>query len=122
MQTKGKDHEKKSEKICFFLPNALDKRFSSAILIALTGKTGNNASPEIKTGKGTKMEKEITTIEQVKEAGYKLHKSAWHRGYVSRRCREGIVTPYKGRYGVGYAHHEPSWKSTTYHHISYYVK
>ena len=37
---------KKSEKICFFLPNALDKRFSSAILLVLTGKTGNAASPE----------------------------------------------------------------------------
>ena len=48
---------KKSEKICFFLPNALDKRFSSAILVVLTGKTGNNARPESRKEKGTKIKK-----------------------------------------------------------------
>ena len=68
------------------------------------------------------MEKQLKTISDVKEAGYKFYKSAWHRGYVSRKCLEGIITPYKGRYGVGYAHHEPSWQSTMYHHVSYYVK
>jgi hypothetical protein len=39
------------------LRNALDKRFSGAILLVLTGKTGNAASPESKTEKGKKMKK-----------------------------------------------------------------
>ena len=60
-------------------------------------------------------------LEQEVNAGrlHELHTS-WTRGYVSRKGR-GIVRPYNGRYGVGYVLLTPSWQSTTYCHITYYV-
>lgn len=62
---------------------------------------------------------------QVNEYGidmkkYRYSHMAWAQGYMSRR--EGfVVEEYKGRYGKGYKVHTPSWESTQYHHIEYYV-
>ena len=48
------------------------------------------------------------------------HHTAWTRGYVSRKC-DGIAHEYHGRYGDGWTIISPSWKSTTYCHIEYYI-
>ena len=48
------------------------------------------------------------------------HKS-WTRGYMSRTCPQGVVESYRGRFGEGFVHYEPSWKSTTYHYVTYYI-
>ena len=47
--------------------------------------------------------------------------TSWARGYVSRKI-DSTAEPYKGRYGEGYKVHYPSWSSTQYHRVSYYVK
>ena len=48
------------------------------------------------------------------------HHTSWHRGYISRRS-EGYVETYEGRFGRGYTWHQPSWKSTQYHRVTYYI-
>lgn len=65
------------------------------------------------------------TREQLKskvESGelYELH-TAWTRRYVSRKG-SGVIEQYRGKYGEGYALYTPSWQSTTYCHVTYYVK
>jgi hypothetical protein len=47
-EEKNKKKLKKVKKYAFFLQYALDKPLSRAILLVLTGQTGNNASPESK--------------------------------------------------------------------------
>jgi len=42
------------------------------------------------------------------------------RGYVSRKG-PGSVAPYKGRFGSGYVHLAPCWKSSRYYFRSYYL-
>lgn len=63
-----------------------------------------------------------TELETMVEAGKlrELHTS-WTRGYVSRKS-DGKVFEYKGRFGEGYALLTPSWESTSYCHITYFVK
>ena len=46
--------------------------------------------------------------------------SAWYRGYVSRKIY-GIVRPYDGRFGRGFTVLTPSFKSSIYCRITYYV-
>lgn len=62
------------------------------------------------------------TIDDIKTQGYKLHHWAWTRGYITRRNKDGYIEPYKGKFGEGYIHHTPSWDSTQYHYVEYYVK
>lgn len=50
----------------------------------------------------------------------KLHTS-WKRGYVSRKS-SGYVSPYKGRFGEGYILETPSWRSSEYCYVTYFVK
>lgn len=61
----------------------------------------------------------LPTITEI-ETTYRLHHTAWARGYVSRKS-EGVVEKYKGIYGEGYIIRRPSWQSSTYCHIEYYV-
>lgn len=62
------------------------------------------------------------TFTQILESEiYKLHHTAWARGYVSRKT-DSIVLPYKGRYGEGYKVLQPSFTSTQYCYVTYYVK
>ena len=61
----------------------------------------------------------IENKELLKDLHYKT--KSWCRGYISRK--EGAyLCEYSGRYGEGYVMHIPSWHSTTYHHVIYYVK
>jgi hypothetical protein len=62
----------------------------------------------------------IPTIEEIKATCIEHH-TAWMRGYVSRKKPEGIIEPYKGRFGEGYTVKTPSWQSTAYCHITYYI-
>jgi len=46
--------------------------------------------------------------------------TSWRRGYVSRRS-EGIVKPYNGKFGQGWTVETPSWETTQYHHVTYFL-
>jgi len=50
----------------------------------------------------------------------RLHTS-WHQGYVSRKS-DGVAIPYTGKFGTGYALLTPSFNSTRYCYITYFVK
>lgn len=54
----------------------------------------------------------------------KLHHAAWAWGYISRKIsgEEIIAEPYKGRFGEGYKAHVPSFTSTRFHIILYYIE
>lgn len=57
----------------------------------------------------------------VAEGKLKRHHSAYFQGYVSRKI-DGIVEPYNGRFGKGYALRESNWSSTRYSWITYFVE
>lgn len=64
---------------------------------------------------------ENNTIEQaMKKAGAKKLHTSLARGYISRKTN-GLLKPYKGRFGEGFIHEEPNWKSTSYYYVTYYV-
>ena len=71
----------------------------------------------------TKKINELTVkqIEKLNEQGILKHShTSWRRGYVSR-CFDGNAFPYDGRFGRGYVIHRPSWQSTQYSLIEYYL-
>ena len=53
---------------------------------------------------------------------YYKHHSAWCLGYVSRKIDETKPQLYKGRFGTGYVTYSPSWRSSRYCHINYYIQ
>ena len=53
---------------------------------------------------------------------YYFHHIAYARGYMSRKATEHYLTPYSGKYGVGYVSHGATWTSTRYHDIYYYIR
>lgn len=59
--------------------------------------------------------------ELTNNTNYSFHHTSWARGYVSRRGGAWIEE-YSGRFGNGYKLHHPSWQSTTYHHVTYYIE
>lgn len=60
------------------------------------------------------------TISDIKANCKELHTSRARR-YVSRRNHDGIAEEYKGRFGRGYKIYTPSWDSTTYCFVTYYI-
>ena len=60
-------------------------------------------------------------LDSLKTQGYTRLHDAYSGGYVKRTI-EGIIQPYKGRYGEGYTLHTPAWNTTKYHIVTYYVK
>lgn len=57
------------------------------------------------------------------EGRIKYHHRAWRRGYVSRKSNAlTTVERYEGKFGRGYIVHTPSWSSTLYHHVEYYIE
>lgn len=54
---------------------------------------------------------------------YYLHHTAYYKGYVSRKADYDHlpVTPYRGRFGIGYTVDLPSYESTQYCRRQYYV-
>lgn len=68
------------------------------------------------------MEKSIKEqVAELYKRGYTSGHHAWARGYISRKS-DGYLEEYSGRYGEGYILHEPSWGSTIYHEITYFIK
>lgn len=49
------------------------------------------------------------------------HHTSWCRGYITRTHPEGYIETYEGRFGRGYKWFKPSWQSTQYHHVTYYI-
>lgn len=65
-------------------------------------------------------DKEATRLEA---KGYVYHHSAWAMGYISRKNPEaGMMEPYYGRFGYGWKLYKPSYRSTRYHEVSYFLK
>lgn len=64
----------------------------------------------------------MTPSELVTNDDYYHHHTAWTRGYISRKNKNGIAVPYKGRFGEGYKVLKPSWDSTRFCHCLYYIK
>ena len=62
----------------------------------------------------------MMTVNEIIRAGYSEHHTAWARRYVSRKG-DGEVESYSGRFGTGYKVYTPSWDSTTYCRVTYYV-
>ena len=53
-----------------------------------------------------------------------FHHDAWSRGYISRRTARDesySVHSYSGRFGSGFVVYKPSFKSTSYHIVEYYI-
>lgn len=61
---------------------------------------------------------------KVRNGELKYHHTVKALGYVSRRTlrEEYKIESYAGRFGKGYKIHTPSFDSTRYHDISYYVE
>ncbi len=60
-------------------------------------------------------------VKDIEAKGYKLHHTAWTMGYVSRKS-DVVSKSYNGRFGNGYTIERPSWDSTRYHLVDYFVK
>jgi hypothetical protein len=65
--------------------------------------------------------KEMTLKKLQKSKKYRRRHTSWTKGYVSRKS-EPVVYPYSGRFGEGYVVYSPSWRSTQYHYITYYIE
>lgn len=62
----------------------------------------------------------MTVNELRANPAYKYHHTAARRGYVSRRSN-GVVMPYRGRYGTGYILLTPRWDTSSYVWCNYYL-
>lgn len=54
--------------------------------------------------------------------GLKLHHTSWIRGYVSRVGNTALTADYNGRFGKGMVVITPSFSSTSYCTIAYFVE
>ena len=61
---------------------------------------------------------------RVSEGALSFSHDAWHRGYISRKTARDesySVYSYSGRFGSGFVVYKPSFKSTSYHIVEYYI-
>lgn len=63
----------------------------------------------------------INSVKDIVDNGFIFVKSAWAKGYISRKI-DCNIEPYKGHYGQGFRVHYPTRKSTQYHIVEYYVR
>ena len=63
----------------------------------------------------------MPSLEELKFDGFKLHHSAIHKGYVSRKHPEGIIVPYVGRYGHGYKRFLPRYDTSQFVTVEYWI-
>ena len=54
------------------------------------------------------------------EQEYTLHHTSWARGYVSRKS-EGRWETYSGKFGTGFKVFRPSWESTRFCRVEYWI-
>ena len=66
------------------------------------------------------METKIPTLTELRENYYEHH-TCTAMGYISRKS-DGVIVPYKGRYGEGYKYLQPNWDSSNYCLCTYFVK
>jgi hypothetical protein len=64
---------------------------------------------------------EMGSEDELSTAGYKLHHTAWFKGYVSRKV-DPIIAPYKGHFGTGYTIAWNDGRSTQYSRVEYWTK
>ncbi len=57
-----------------------------------------------------------------REKGCAYHHTATRREYISRKCVDGVLRSYKGRFGEGFVILRPRWDTTQYCYCEYYVK
>lgn len=53
---------------------------------------------------------------------YRYHHSAYMRGYISVKAKDGIKTPYTGRFGTGYILKKHSYRSSRYCCGEYWIE
>lgn len=58
--------------------------------------------------------------EMVEKGLLKEHHTSLHHGYVSRKG-DGVILPYKGRFGEGYKHFTPNYDSSRVCFVTYYI-
>lgn len=63
----------------------------------------------------------MTITELKNNPDYIHHHTSSKRGYISRKT-EGIIKPYKGKFGEGFVVMLPRWDTTQYYYIQYYIK
>ena len=61
-------------------------------------------------------------FKELESEGYEYHHTSWKRGYVSRKSDVVTAKCYIGHFGEGYTIDRPSWDSTQYCYIDYFVK
>ena len=68
--------------------------------------------------------KEINTVHDALEHGYKLTHVSTDRGYVSRKLKvsDCRVEKYSGKHGEGFKAFVPNYESTYYCLVHYYTK
>jgi len=70
------------------------------------------------------MKKNISILELkklIKKGKIRPYRTSWARGYISRKKPVLLAGYYKGKYGEGYTVAEPSYNSTRYYFITYYI-
>ena len=63
-------------------------------------------------------------MQRVREGALSYHHDALARGYISRKTARDEsygVYSYAGRFGSGFVVYKPSFKSTSYYIIEYYI-
>ena len=63
-------------------------------------------------------------MQRVREGALSYHHDAWARGYISRKTARDEsydVYSYSGKFGDGFVVYKPSFKSTSYHIVEYYI-
>ena len=63
-------------------------------------------------------------MQRVREGALHFHHDAWARGYISRKKKRNEDYPvysYSGRFGSGFVVYKPSFKSTSYYIVEYYI-
>ena len=63
-------------------------------------------------------------MQHVREGALAFHHDAWARGYISRKTARDesyTVYSYNGRFGSGFVVYKPSFKSTNYYIVEYYI-
>ncbi len=48
------------------------------------------------------------------------HHTSWARGYLSRKT-DGYIEAYSGKFGKGFKAHKPSFTTTQFHTVTYYI-
>ena len=62
--------------------------------------------------------------QRASEGVLRFDHDAYTRGYISRKTAHDESYPvysYAGRFGSGFVVHKPSFKSTSYHIVEYYI-